>query len=237
MYLYKRCWLEWGGIQMNEFPTNMELYYQRNRQRYQHVYEYQLGDTIVYIIIKRMMDLFFSFLGLIIGIPIMFIFAIAIKLESEGPVFFKQERVGIDGKHFIMYKLRSMYIDAEENGAQWAEADDPRVTRVGRFIRKTRIDEIPQIFNIIKGDMSVVGPRPERPIFTYKFNEQIPGFVDRLQIKPGLTGWAQINGGYELTPKEKLDKDLYYIKNRSIMLDLKIIFKTMIIVLTGNGAF
>jgi len=136
-----------------------------------------------------------------------------------------------------MYKLRSMYENAEENGAQWAEEDDPRVTKVGKFIRRTRLDELPQLFNVLKGDMSLVGPRPERPIFTYQFNEQIPGFINRLQVKPGLTGWAQVNGGYKLTPAEKLEYDLYYIENRTIWLDIKIMLKTIMVVLTGKGAW
>ncbi|NLA84778.1 MAG: sugar transferase, partial [Clostridiales bacterium] len=147
------------------------------------------------------------------------------------------ERVGKNGRVYTMYKLRSMYENAEENGAQWAEEDDPRVTKVGKFIRRTRLDELPQLFNVLKGDMSLVGPRPERPIFTYQFNEQIPGFINRLQVKPGLTGWAQVNGGYKLTPAEKLEYDLYYIENRTIWLDIKIMLKTIMVVLTGKGAW
>ena len=114
--------------------------------------------------------------------------------------------------------------------------DDPRITKVGRFIRKTRIDEIPQLFNILKGDMSLIGPRPERPQFTEQFNREIPGFINRLAVKPGLTGWAQVNGGYDMTPAEKLVEDIYYIKNRSVLLDFKIIFKTVAVVLTGDGS-
>lgn len=111
-----------------------------------------------------------------------------------------------------------------------------RVTKVGSFIRKTRIDEIPQLFNVLKGDMSIIGPRPERPIFTEKFNEEIPGFIDRLQVKPGLTGWAQVNGGYDLTPREKWELDMYYIENRGVKLDTLIILKTIKVILTGDGA-
>ncbi|WP_035146490.1 sugar transferase [Caldicoprobacter faecalis] len=187
--------------------------------------------------IKRVMDIVLSLIGLVIAIPLMLIFGIAIKLESKGPVFYCQERVGKNGKVFMLYKLRSMYQNAEENGAKWAEKDDPRVTKVGRIMRKTRIDELPQLFNVLKGDMSIVGPRPERPIFTYQFNEQIPGFVNRLQVKPGLTGWAQVNGGYELGPAEKLEYDLYYIENRSIWMDIKIMLKTVKVILTGKGAW
>ena len=143
-------------------------------------------------------------------------------------------KIAVENTHF--HKLRSMRTDAEKFGAQWAEKNDPRITKVGKFIRKTRIDEIPQLFNILKGDMSIIGPRPERPEFTQEFNEEIPGFINRLAVKPGLTGWAQINGGYDITPQEKLVEDIYYIENRSILLDFKIILKTVKVVLTGHGA-
>jgi len=189
-----------------------------------------------YYIVKRVIDIILSLVALVFATPIIAVVGAAIKLESEGPIIYKQERVGLGGKPFVIYKLRSMYIDAEKNGAQWACKDDPRVTKVGRFIRKTRIDELPQLMNILKGDMSIVGPRPERPILTYKFNEEIPGFVNRLQVKPGLTGWAQVTGGYELSPKEKLEKDMYYIENQSLWLDFKIMFKTIFIVFNGDGA-
>lgn len=129
-----------------------------------------------------------------------------------------------------------MGVNAEKNGAQWATKNDPRVTKVGAFIRKTRIDELPQLFNVLKGDMSLIGPRPERPMFTAQFNEEIPGFIDRLQVKPGITGWAQVNGGYDITPREKLELDRYYINNMSFWLDLKIILKTIKVCITGDGA-
>lgn len=190
----------------------------------------------LYDAFQRVMDIFLALIGLIIGIPLMIIFGIAIVVETPGGIFYTQERLGKRGKVFKIYKLRSMVCDAEKNGAQWAAKNDSRVTKVGSFIRKTRIDEIPQLFNVLKGDMSIIGPRPERPIFTKKFNEEIPGFTDRLQVKPGITGWAQVNGGYEITPKEKWELDMYYIKNRSIKLDLFIILKTIKVVLTGNGA-
>ena len=129
-----------------------------------------------------------------------------------------------------------MRIDAEKYGAQWAEKNDKRITKVGKFIRITRIDEIPQLFNILKGDMSIIGPRPERPTFTKEFNDKIPGFINRLVVKPGLTGWAKVNGGYDITPKEKLKDDIYYIKNRSFLMDMNILIKTVRVVLTGKGA-
>jgi exopolysaccharide biosynthesis polyprenyl glycosylphosphotransferase len=189
-----------------------------------------------YLYIKRILDFISSFLGLLISSPIVLLFIILIKLESGGPTFFLQERVGLNGKYFKVIKLRSMYLDAEKNGAQWAEKNDPRVTKIGAFIRKTRIDELPQLINVIRGEMSLIGPRPERPIFTAKFNEEIPGFVSRLQVKPGLTGWAQINGGYDISPYEKFQLDRYYIRNMSFLLDLIIIFKTFVVCLTGKGA-
>ena len=161
---------------------------------------------------------------------------IFIKLEDKGPILYKQERLGKHGKEFYVYKLRSMRTDAEKFGAQWAEKDDPRVTKVGKFIRKTRIDEIPQLFNIFKGDMGIIGPRPERPGFTKEFEETYGHFVYRLAIKPGLTGWAQVNGGYEIDPGEKLKYDIYYIKNRSLLLDIKIVFMTVKVIFTGDGA-
>lgn len=193
--------------------------------------------SILYNFYQRSLDIISSIIGLIIGIPLIIIFGIAIKLEDKGPIFYKQERLGKCEKRFFVYKLRSMKTDAEKiGGAQWAEKDDPRITKIGRFIRKTRIDELPQLVNILKGDMSLIGPRPERPELTYEFEQDIPGFIDRLLVKPGLTGWAQVNGGYDITPAEKLVLDLEYINNRSIMLDMKIILKTAKVVLTGDGA-
>ncbi|MEG1311651.1 MAG: exopolysaccharide biosynthesis polyprenyl glycosylphosphotransferase [Romboutsia sp.] len=190
----------------------------------------------IFDLYQRLLDIVLSLIGLIIGIPLILIFGILIKIEDKGPMTYKQERLGKNGKRFYIYKLRSMRTDAEKSGAQWADKDDPRITKVGKFIRKTRIDELPQLFNILKGDMSVIGPRPERPSFTAQFNEEIPGFINRLAIKPGLTGWAQVNGGYDITPNEKLIEDMYYIRNRSIVLDIKILFKTVAVVLTGDGA-
>ncbi len=196
----------------------------------------QKANIKYYPYVKRFLDILLSLLALPIAIPIILIFAVIIKLETPGPVFFLQERVGLHGKYFKVIKLRSMGVDAEKNGAQWATKNDPRVTKVGAFIRKTRIDELPQLFNVLKGDMSLIGPRPERPMFTAQFNEEIPGFIDRLQVKPGITGWAQVNGGYDITPREKLELDRYYINNMSFWLDLKIILKTIKVCITGDGA-
>ncbi|MFJ8119876.1 sugar transferase [Bacillus mycoides] len=185
---------------------------------------------------KYILDFIFALMGLIISIPFILIFSLFIVLESPGAPFYLQERLGLNGKKFKIIKLRSMRCDAEKNGEKWAGKNDPRVTKIGRFIRKTRIDELPQLFNILKGDMSLVGPRPERPIFTEQFEEEIPGFKNRLKVNAGLTGWAQVNGGYDITPKEKLELDIYYIHNVSIWLDLKIVIKTVKVVITGNGA-
>ena len=195
-----------------------------------------VNGNILFDVYQRVLDIVLSVIGILIGIPLMIVFGILIKVEDNGPITYKQERLGKGGKKFYIYKLRSMRTDAEKFGAQWAEKDDPRITKVGKFIRKTRIDEIPQLFNILKGDMSIIGPRPERPSFTEEFNQEIPGFINRLAVKPGLTGWAQVNGGYEITPREKLIEDIYYIENRSVLLDLKILFKTIKVVLTGDGA-
>ncbi|RKI28507.1 sugar transferase [Bacillus thuringiensis] len=194
------------------------------------------NQSKIYLGIKYLLDVMFSLIGLIVLMPVILIFSILIILESPGSPFYLQERLGLSGKRFKVIKLRSMRNDAEKNGAKWAEKNDPRVTKIGLFIRKTRIDELPQLFNILKGDMSLVGPRPERPVFTEKFERDIPGFKKRLEVKPGLTGWAQVNGGYEITPKEKLNLDVYYINHASIILDFKIIIKTVRVVITGDGA-
>ncbi|MGE7587276.1 sugar transferase [Peribacillus sp. NPDC101480] len=190
----------------------------------------------LYFTFKTLSDFVLALIGLLITLPILIFFCLAIKIESKGPAFFFQERVGINGKLFKVIKLRSMYVNAEEKGAQWALKNDPRVTNVGSFIRKTRIDEIPQLINVLRGDMSIIGPRPERQIFTEEFSKEISGFKRRLVIKPGITGWAQVNGGYDISPKEKLRLDLFYIQNLNFVLDIKIILKTVKVVFTGDGA-
>ncbi|MBY0097329.1 sugar transferase [Mesobacillus maritimus] len=199
-------------------------------------YEKQRNIYTVYLFIKRITDILFSLVGLILTFPIILVVGLLIRLETPGPAFFKQERVGLNGKYFNVIKLRSMGVDAEKNGAMWAQKNDPRVTKIGSFIRKTRIDELPQLWNVLMGDMSLIGPRPERPTFTAQFNRDIPGFIDRVTVKPGITGWAQINGGYDITPREKLEYDRYYIKNMNIFLDIKIILITVKVCITGSGA-
>lgn len=191
---------------------------------------------VIYETLKRVFDIVFSLCLLILTLPIMVIVAILIKIESPGPVIYKQTRVGLQGKLFVIKKFRSMVNDSEKHYITWARENDDRITRVGKFIRKTRIDELPQLINVIKGDMSIIGPRPERPEFTLEFCKIYPDFKKRLAIRPGMTGLAQVNGGYDLSPKEKLEYDLEYIKNRSLLLDLKIMLKTIKVIFTFEGA-
>lgn len=176
---------------------------------------------------KRGMDLIIAFLGGIILSPLMLITAICIKIEDGGPVFFKQERLTKDGKVFNLYKFRSMVVNAEEAGAQLAEKNDARITKVGNVIRKVRIDELPQILNVLNGDMSIVGPRPERPEIAAQYESLYPEFALRLQVKAGLTGYAQIYGKYNTTPWDKLLMDLMYIESYSILQDIRLILLTV----------
>jgi len=196
----------------------------------------EIKKKTVYNLIKRVLDLVFSFLALVVLVIPMLLLSLVVLINSEGPALYKQERVGLNGKRFTLYKFRSMRMDAESNGAQWAVDDDPRVTKVGRFMRMTRLDELPQLLNILKGDMSFVGPRPERPVFYEKFAEYIDGFDERLKVKPGLTGLAQISGGYNLKPEEKVAYDIEYIETRSLWLDFKLVFETVAVVFTHDGA-
>ena len=191
--------------------------------------------------IKRLMDIVISFLILTLTLPVTLLVAIAIKFDSKGPVFFLQERMGQNGKIFKVIKFRSMIDNAEAyTGPMWSTKDDPRITRVGKFIRKTRIDEIPQMINVLKGEMSLVGPRPERPYFVEKLSKEIPLYKRRLKVRPGVTGWAQVKHKYDETiedVKTKLRYDLFYIENMSLRMDLKILFRTIFVVITGRGHF
>ncbi len=189
--------------------------------------------------LKRALDVMISLMLLIPAAPVMLLTALAIRLESKGPVIYKQDRVGLFEKEFTVYKFRSMRTDAEKNGAVWAKEHDDRVTRVGHFIRKVRIDELPQIWNILKGDMSFIGPRPERMTFVENLKKEIPYYSLRHTVKPGLTGWAQVCYPYGASVEDamrKLEYDLYYIKNISILLDITIILKTVGVVLFPKGA-
>ena len=189
--------------------------------------------------VRGLADAVFALLGLVLSMPLMALTAIAIRLESRGPVFYTQERVGAHNRTFNIIKFRSMVIDAEKDGPVWAGECDARVTRVGRVIRKLRIDELPQFINVLRGEMSFIGPRPERPIFVSELERTIPYYSQRHLLKPGLTGWAQIRYPYGASIEdamEKLKYDLYYIKNQSPMLDAMILFDTVRIVLFGRGA-
>ena len=189
---------------------------------------------------KRVLGMIISLCGIIATLPISLFAALCIKLESHGPIFYSQVRCGEKGKLFTLYKFRSMTADAEkETGAVWAEDNDPRITKVGRIIRKLRIDEIPQMWNVLRGDMSFVGPRPERPEFVGELKELIPFYEERMHVKPGITGWAQVCREYGASIEDALEKlqyDLYYIKNMNFLFDLKIMIATAKIILLKRGA-
>lgn len=200
------------------------------------------GFTIVHEKLSLRIKMILDFIGasflLLCTFPVIFLAALAVCLDSRGGAFYKQERVGLGGKTFTIYKLRSMRMDAEAQGAQWAQKQDNRVTRIGRFLRLTRIDELPQLINVIRGDMSFVGPRPERPEFTSMLEKQIPYYNLRHLVKPGLTGWAQVAFSYGSSNEDSLQKlqyELFYIKNHSIWIDMLIVFKTFMVVLFGRG--
>ena len=190
--------------------------------------------------VKRVFDIVSASLLCLLASPVMLLAAIAIKLESRGPVLYRQERVSLNGRPFSIAKFRSMRADAEKDGKpQWAAANDNRVTRVGQFIRRVRIDELPQLFNVLCGDMSLVGPRPERPFFVEQLTQDIPFYALRHSVKPGVTGWAQVRYHYGSTVEDSLEKlqyDLYYVKNHTLFLDLMVLLETVGVVLTGKGA-
>ena len=190
--------------------------------------------------VKRCFDLVVGTALLLVALPIMVLTALLILLEDGAPIFYSQERVGRGGKPFRVIKFRSMRRDAEKDGKpRWATSNDDRVTRVGRFIRKLRIDELPQLFNVLKGDMSLVGPRPERPYFVDQLTQQIPFYAVRHCVKPGVTGWAQVRYQYGSSVDDAINKlqyDLYYVKNHTLFLDTVVLFETVRVVLTGDGA-
>lgn len=189
--------------------------------------------------VKRLMDIVGSALGLVILSPLLFILAILVRISSKGPVIFKQERVGLHNKPFQMYKFRSMEVQTEEREKEgWTVKNDPRVTRIGKVMRKTSMDELPQLWNILKGDMSIVGPRPERPQFVERFREEIPRYMIKHQVRPGLTGWAQVNGYRgDTSIRRRIECDLYYIENWSMAFDIKIIFMTLFKGLVNENAY
>ena len=189
--------------------------------------------------IKRFMDLVLSVLFFVTGLPFYIIFGLLIKLDSKGPVLFKQIRAGLQNSSFLLYKFRSMGFHAEaDTGPIWTVQNDPRITKVGRFLRRFRFDEFPQLFNVLKGEMSLVGPRPERPFFVEKLKQEYPFYMRRFKVRPGITGWAQIKHPYDEhleDVREKLRYDFYYIENVGLWLDLKIIIRTVRVMLSGKG--
>jgi sugar transferase (PEP-CTERM system associated) len=197
-------------------------------------------NGVVSRVVKRIFDIVVGFLLTIVTLPLMLVTAIAIKIDSAGPVFYRQERTGLHGETFTLFKFRSMATDAEVGGKpQWAQKRDPRVTRVGAFIRSSRIDELPQLFNVLRGEMSMIGPRPERPMFVEELTKVIPFYEHRDYVKPGLTGWAQVNYPYGASvedAREKLAYDLYYVKNRGVLLDMIILLSTVRVILFREGA-
>jgi sugar transferase (PEP-CTERM system associated) len=232
------------GIEILELPTFFEREYRQVMLESLNPSWMVLGDGFrqgfFKNMLKRLFDLAASAVLLLVSLPVLLLAVLCIYLESGLPVLYRQERVGRGGRTFTLYKLRSMRKDAESNGTpQWAAANDDRTTRVGRFLRKSRIDELPQVFNVFKGEMSFVGPRPERPVFVDQLVKQIPFYALRHSVKPGITGWAQVRYAYGASVDdavEKLEHDLYYVKNNSLFLDITILFATVEVVLWGRGA-
>ena len=207
-----------------------------------HFYRYfpfsRSNQNKLYLFFHRMLDLLFSLIGLVFGLIIFPIILFGNLFANRGPLFYTQTRIGKNGTPFKIFKLRSMVVDAERDGAKFAEKKDVRITKFGRFLRRTRIDEIPQFINVIKGDMSVIGPRPERPVFVKELSEKIPFYEIRHLVKPGVTGWAQVNAKYGMTEEDALEKlqyDLYYIKHRSLFLDISIVIKTLSTIIFFRG--
>ncbi len=197
----------------------------------------QLTRREPYFVTKDLFDWSAAAVGLVLLVPIMLIIAVLVKLTSHGPVFYRQIRVGINNQPFMIYKFRSMSVDAERNGAQWARRNDPRVTPLGRFLRRTHLDELPQLINVLKGEMSLVGPRPERPIFVSELSAKIESYPLRLRVKPGITGLAQVHHKYDESiedVKVKLAYDLRYVETCNFLTDIKIIWNTFWSLLTGR---
>jgi len=236
--------LRLSGIHIEDALTTYEATFGRISTRElrpsQLIFSAELGPNPNRVLLQSVYSMSIAFVAALITLPIMALVAIAVKLSSSGPALYRQRRVGKNDVPFILYKFRSMYADAEaESGAVWAKKDDPRITPVGRWLRRLRLDELPQLFNVLKGDMSVVGPRPERPEFVAELERRIPYYRQRHCIKPGITGWAQINHKYGDTIEDtiiKLEYDLYYIKNLAPALDAFIMFHTAKVMLLSRGS-
>ena len=233
--------IPFSGIDVLNLGAFIELFHREiplsYRNLHWHTADFFLPKHSVTVLVKRLVDFTAALFGLILLLPFFPIIMLLIKMDSSGPALYSQIRAGFMGKPFKIYKFRTMREDAESSGAQWAQKKDPRVTRIGSFMRKTRIDEIPQLWNVLKGDMSLVGPRPERPEFIETLKESIPLYEWRCLVPPGLTGWAQIRHGYTDTVdgiRRKLQYDLYYIKKHSIWLDLEIILSTIPLIMKGS---
>lgn len=235
-----------NGISVFYTPAQQKFYQELEaavREHYRYLQEVSGMASVKlprwYLIIKRSMDIFVGAIGLILLSPLFLIVAALIKIDSRGPVFFKQERVGKNGKLFRIHKFRTMVADAErKTGPVWALENDPRLTFVGRFLRNSKIDELPQLVNLVKGEMSMVGPRPERPFFVDQFVKTVPGYVRRLEVTPGLTGPAQLRNGYDRCAGDiikKLRFDVTYIKGMSLSKDLRLLAETFVSVLLGRA--
>lgn len=197
----------------------------------------ELENKPVYDFIKRFFDVVLSIIGILLTALPMLVIAVLIKVNMCGTVIYKQTRLGLHGEEFQILKFRTMSMDAESGGAQWSEGEnDPRITKLGAYLRKYRLDEIPQFFCVLSGSMSLVGPRPERPCFYAAFETYVHGFSQRLSVKPGITGAAQVNGGYNIPPEEKILHDIEYIKKRSLWLDFVILLKTVVVVVRHKDA-
>ena len=233
-----------SGIRVSDISTHFEKRLGQIRLDYVNAGWLIFGDGFnqgfVRTAIKRVFDVACALVLLVLTAPLMMLTALMIAVDSRGPIFYRQERVGLNGKPFNVVKLRSMRCDAEEDGnPRWALASDDRVTRVGRLIRRVRIDELPQLYNVLKGEMSMVGPRPERPYFVDALTKDVSYYAVRHSVKPGVTGWAQVKYEYGATvedARQKLQYDLYYVKNHTLFLDMLIMFETVSVVLTGKGA-
>jgi sugar transferase (PEP-CTERM system associated) len=236
--------VRFGGVLVEDAADTYEVALHRvcssKIQPSQLIFSSMLGPRRNAIAIQALYSLMISLFGLLLTSPLLLLTALAVRLTSKGPVLYRQRRVGLNGRLFTVYKFRSMYVDAEaRTGAVWAVKDDPRITPVGKWLRKLRLDELPQFWNVVRGDMSIVGPRPERPEFVDLLAQQIPYYRQRLAVKPGITGWAQINHKYgdsELDAMIKLEYDLYYIKHVAAALDFYIIFHTLKVMVLSKGS-